>query len=661
MNNELEGSLKLLPVRIAPFFAAGMIFCAGGGISAYIVTGVAAILTVISFFSYRKALVSAIALFGGAAIVTLFISFVCEPVLDAVGSTQRLQCAVTKKNSYTGYALYYADTTINGRKTVITFFAEDTYSEGDVITADITLTENKYYNKSPAREILLRGTVEEIYDKHTPDFRVLRTVADIRKYLSSEISKIADENATALAKGLLFGDTSEFSVELQTAAKISGVMHFTAVSGSHFAIIMSVLLELVDKKYKKLRATIAVVTIPLAVLFFGAEPTVVRSGIMLFLCYAGPLLSRNSNTLNSLCVSVIVMTAFTPYVMLDVGFQMSVLGVFGVAVVGTSAKKLIWTFIARFYKPIKVLVEGIVISTCAVVCIAPISVGIFGGISLVGVFATIVLTPIFTAALTFGMLFAVTGIHPLLIPLGLTMKAAYYVIMFFGGSSRLWLPLNFEWAGILVLICAFALILAVVKPKSFIHSGLMIFGSVGVVSIILSIVIVGEQRKILFPSDGNSGAAVVCINRTAAIMISGNGAGLESSLADCLLENGIYEIQTIAAPDITPLGVESLGKLSRIFPVSEVISSESTVSKYCEESTVISQRVSEVTVDGLVIASAKAGDTLCNADIVLYNGYKKTQPQYGAKRLALYVSSRQNILPDGAANIYDEEIIINLK
>lgn len=660
MNKEFQSSLKLLPVRTAPFFAAGIILGSYGGIAAVIITAVAALLATFLFFKYRKGFASALALFVGSAVITLFISLVCQPILEAAGTSQTLQCTVTKKYSYTGSVLYYADTTINGHNTTITFFSGDTYHEGETITADVTLTESTNRTRSPAGEILLRGSIEKIHSVETPEFSIIRNMADFRRHLSSEVGKIIDEDAGALAQGLLFGDTSGFSIKLRTSAKISGVMHFTAVSGSHFAIIMSVLLELVSKKHKKLRAVIAVMTIPLAIMFFGAEPTVIRAGIMLFLCHFGPLLSRSSDTLNSLCVSVIAMTLFTPYVMLDIGFQMSVLGVFGVTVVGTPAKKLVRTFTNRLPAVVKIIIDGIVISSCAVICIAPISVGIFGGISMVGVFATVVLTPIFTAALALGVMFALTGIQPLLIPLGLTIKAAYHVIMLFGCSSRLWLPLNFNGAGLLALICAFALTLAVVAPKKFIHGGLTAVGISCVISVILSIIITGNQRKIVFPSDGNSGAAVICINRTAAVIISGNGTGLENALADCLLENGIYEVQTIAAPDITPTGAEVLGRINEIFPISEIVSAESSVSKYCAGSKIIPQSISEIAVDGITIATAKAGDIKCTADIVLYNGYKKSDPQYGAKQLALYVSSRQNKLPDGAVNIYDEEIIINL-
>ncbi len=659
MNREILGQLKLLPVRTAPFFAAGIILCAEGGLSALIMLLASAILAGIVLLIYRKAFASALALFFGMAAVMSFSTFVCAPILEASGTTQLLECRIASRSDYNGYSRYSADANINGHITRITFFSDDRYSEGDILTAEMELYESTY-NDSPVRQELLSGSIESVASIYRPDFSISRAMADFRRRLSSEVAVIADEEVGALAQGLLFGDTSGFPLKLRTASKISGVMHFTAVSGSHFVIIMSVLLQLINSRFKKTRAVASAVCIPLAVLFFGAEPTVIRSGIMLFLCNCGPLLARRSDTLNSLCVSVLLMTAFTPYVMLDVGFQLSVAGVFGVSVLGNHLSRMIRTITKKLPSAVRLLIGYAVISACAVVCTAPISVGIFGGISLSGVFATLALTPVFTAALALGVMFAVTGFSGFLLPLGYVLRAAYYVILFFGSEKWLWLPLDFAGADILALACAFSLVMAVAAPKLFLELGTRAFAVLSAAAVIVSLMLTGTQRKIVFTSDGTSGAAAICMERKAVVLISGSASDFETALADILIKNGIVSLDVIAAPELSAAGARSLGELCGVYPAEEVITPESAAEEYIPEDVLTLRMVQEISADGLTIACARAGDTKVTSDIVLYSGYKMSEPQYGAAKLAVYVSSRQNILPEGAVNISETELTIDL-
>lgn len=66
-------------------------------------------------------------------------------------------------------------------------------------------------------------------------------------------------------------------------------------------------------------------------------------------------------------------------------------------------------------------------------------------------------------------------------------------------------------------------------------------------------------------------------------------------------------------------------------------------------------------ISGITMACAKSGSEI-PADIVLYYGYTRSEPETsGAAGLALYASSRQEIIPDGAFNIHDQTFRIDLK
>lgn len=659
MNN--NSIFKLYPVRIAPFFALGILICANSGTMAAVIMIIAALLCVVTAVSFRKLLASALALLLGMISISCYNSLVKEPVLAASGTDQTLACTITEVRSYNGYSLYVCDTEINGAGTVISFFDDDTFICGDIITADISL--ERLPRAYEANRQYLSGSLKRVHSIEKADFSLSRVLSDYRSKLCSDITDHIHGEGAQLVKGLVFGDTSGFSPELRQAAKISGVMHFTAVSGMHFVIIMTVLLELSGTKRPKLRAITAISYIPLAVLFFGAEPTVLRAGIMLVLHYCGGLFNRKSESLNSLCVAVLIMTAFSPYVMLDTGFQMSVLGVLGVSVIGSRCNHLLRQYTARVPLIIRKLIEAIVTSACAVICIAPISIACFGGVSLMGVFATVLLTPVFTLIIVFAVFFAATGIEAALIPLNLLINFTLHLITALGSSSAFWLATDFQLAPVLAAICAVALAAAVILPKKLLSKGMAISVAAAAVSLVMCAISAQTRNRADFVSDGTSGAAVICQQSAATILISGSGAELSDSLCDCLLRNGITRIKLIAASELQPAGARTIAALSRIYP-TELISTTEHAAEYIlqssPESVVTTQLVREIDIKGLTFASAKAGDTECKADVVLYSGYKRTAPQYGA-RLPLYVSSRQNILPDGGINIYDTEFQISLE
>lgn len=659
MNN--NSIFKLYPVRIAPFFALGILFAANAGTTAIVLIILAVLICIVLALSHRKLLMSAIALCLGMVSISCYIYVVREPVLAADGTTQTLACTVKSVRDLGGYALYSCNTEINGASTVISFFDDDEYMTGDVITADIAL--KKLQKTYEAERQYLSCTIEEIHSVSRPEFSLDRAIDEYRIRLCDDITDNVSGDGKELVKGLVFGDTGDFSPELRQAAKISGVMHFTAVSGMHFVIIMTVLLELSGTKRPKVRALTAIAYIPLAVMFFGAEPTVIRAGIMLILHYCGGLFNRKAESLNSLCVAVLAMTIFTPYVMLSAGFQMSVLGVFGVSVIGSRCNRFISLYTRRLPAFVRKIIESVVASACAVICIAPVSIYCFGGISLIGVFATVLLTPLFTLILTFAVFFAVTGIEATLIPVSILINIAYQLIMGMGSSTVFWLAMDDRFTPILAGVCVVGLSAAMLLPKKLLGKGLITAGSAVAVSLVFCIFSTLTRNKVDFVSDGTSGAALICERNTATILICGGGTELSDALSDCLMRNGITHIEFISASELQPTGARLISALYRTYPIDTVSTNENAaeyILQRCPEADVTTQLVKEISVGELTFACARAGDTECTADVVLYSGYKMSEPKYGAG-LPLYVSSRQNILPENGINIYDTEFEISLE
>ncbi len=639
---------KLFPIRTVPFFALGILFCAGGGASAFVLVITAALICIVAGNVQKKLLASAVALLVGMLSISCYNSLVRQPLLDAAGTTQTLECRVTEAVDYNGYWLYNCSTKISGRSCSISFFDGESFAVGDIITADIQLDElNRTYE---AQRKYLSASLKEVHSVYSPDFDFQRGLYDYRTKLCGDIRLGVSRGGSQLVGGLIFGDTSQFSTELTIAAKLCGIMHFTAVSGSHFVIIMTVLLELLGKERPRLRAVLAVAYIPLAVLFFGAEPTVMRAGIMLMLNYCGDLFGRKAQSLNSLCVAVFLMTAFSPNVMLDSGFQMSILGVFGVSVLGGKCCSLAGVYTIRLPAALRILAEAVITSACAVVCIAPVSIYCFGGISLIGAFVTVVLTPIFAVVLGLGVVFAATQLDILLVPMDFLLNCTYNFIIGVGRNPAWWLAFEHDSAALLACVAVVGLSAAVILPKTQFDKGFAVAAAATVLSLALCINNSLTRSKIDFVSNGRSGAAVVCSGGTATVIICGSGSNFADELSDCLMRNGIVKIDRVIVPELDYQGAVSISYLSNLYGIDELYTEQTMniILNRCGCDNINTGDCAMVEVDGISIACAHTGNDQCAADIVMYSGYKKSTPCDDVG-IALYVSSRMNKdkLPQG--------------
>lgn len=647
-------SLKLIPVRAAPLFAVGILVYFAAGWYALLLL-IAAIPAVLITAKRKMLSVCALALIAGLSSAVLYDCVIYKPVMSADSTTQQLVCRVTDVHDLGGYYHYTCDTEIYGRSAEIDFYSEQPLLLDDCFTADIALKTppQVYYNKWRP---VLSGNAENIRDIQRPTFSIIRVTDDFRAEIEQSFTRSMDGDILQLAQGTILGNTADFSLKLRHSARVSGVSHFFAVSGMHFAIIMTVLLELYGNRNAKKRAVTAILYIPLAVLFFGCEAGVLRAGIMMLLYSCGPLFCRKADTLNSLCIAVIAMTAFSPYVVLDIGFQMSVLGVFGVSVLGNRCCYLLHRRFPHIPVLLGKLADAIISSACAVICISPVSIGAFGGISLVGVFATVALTPFFTLALIFAVLFAVTRLEFFLIPISLLMKCANDIVLFFGQSNSAWLTMDHSGAAIIAAVFLLALCTAVFFSDKLRRYSLYIAAISAVLSLSLCANTAATRSKISFVSDGTDGAAIVCSGSEAVILICGSGGNITYALDDRLMRCGIRRITMIAAPDLTVNGAIELSDIADCYDVSAVCADAVA----CDMLSVMQPNISMqhndsaiLTVNGTTVSCAKSGDTSCIADVVLYYGYKKSVPKNSAG-IALYTSSRQNLLPENGINIYDE-------
>lgn len=159
----------------------------------------------------------------------------------------------------------------------------------------------------------------------------------LQQYCLGQLRKyIKGEAAVAIGAALIMGERELISEEVRKAYTDTGSIHVLAVSGLHVGIIylgFGWLLTLVGLKGRSRRwprAVLLIVAIWFYALFTGGSASVLRAASMFSLLIIGEALYRRHNIYNTLAASAFLLLCMQPYLLFDVGFQLSYLAVIGI-------------------------------------------------------------------------------------------------------------------------------------------------------------------------------------------------------------------------------------------------------------------------------------------------------------------------------------------
>ena len=155
----------------------------------------------------------------------------------------------------------------------------------------------------------------------------------------------------ALAQGLLLGDRSALTDEIEDAFRRTGLMHVLAVSGLHLGILLAGAWFLL----RRLGARPAIVypVVGLMAAFFlwivGPRVSLLRATLLLgfvglgsVLADLGWILRRTVRPANGLAVAAVVLLAIRPTDLLDVGFQLSFAATAGILLLVSGRTGAVW-------------------------------------------------------------------------------------------------------------------------------------------------------------------------------------------------------------------------------------------------------------------------------------------------------------------------------
>lgn len=159
-----------------------------------------------------------------------------------------------------------------------------------------------------------------------------------RDYVVNTLNKYIDgTDESALAKALLIGYRVDLDKDLVQAYSNAGVVHLIAISGLHLALIYGLLYWISMRIPILKKARIPRIIFILFCLWFfafltGAPPSVMRAAVMFSFISLGTIFQKTSSIYNSLCASAFLLLCIDPYLLWNVGFQLSYLAVLGIVI-----------------------------------------------------------------------------------------------------------------------------------------------------------------------------------------------------------------------------------------------------------------------------------------------------------------------------------------
>ncbi|WP_291719976.1 ComEC/Rec2 family competence protein [Bernardetia sp.] len=233
----------------------------------------------------------------------------------------------------------------------------------DFINSYDVVLENNFENQSLENPI-------KIFRKKAIEFRI---------YCDSVLKEtMPGEQSYGVASALFLGIRDGIDNDVKKAYQSAGATHVLAVSGLHVGILSWIMAFIFRFLKNHRRLKYVYLGIILSVLFgyaflTGLSPSVLRASVMFGIIQIATTFSKRTNVYNNLAFSAFLLLTFNPYMLFEVGFQLSYLAVIGIV--------LIQPRMAKYYTPpnkfVKYFWELFTVSIAAQISTFPICVYYF--------------------------------------------------------------------------------------------------------------------------------------------------------------------------------------------------------------------------------------------------------------------------------------------
>jgi competence protein ComEC len=216
-------------------------------------------------------------------------------------------------------------------------------------------------------------------------------LAAARARAAASIDQTFGEDAP-MARALLIADQHRIPPEMKDRYARAGMVHMLSISGLHVAIIAGAVTLLLQAARVPTRVSsiFSVALIVLYVAIIGAPAPAVRSAVMLACVAASRAAQRPTSPWAGLALGAFV-PLYSPRTVLDLGYQLSVVGIAGLIASGSLSKRLLAKRLGGWKLHIS---KELLTSVVATLITAPIIAWYFGRLSIIAPIANLTAGPV---------------------------------------------------------------------------------------------------------------------------------------------------------------------------------------------------------------------------------------------------------------------------
>jgi len=299
-----------------------------------------------------------------------------------------------------------------GRENVL-IFSSQVFNYGDKLKVVGKIEEPPVFDDFSYKEYLKRKRIfvlvyqPEIEKISEKKFSIYKNVLNLRKNLSEAIDKSYSTEQASILKAMVLGIKTEISDGLKDKLNRAGIRHLTAISGMHTIILVNALMYLFlgIGLWRKQAFFLTLLFILFFVTITGFQPSTIRASIMASLLLLAQVIGRLNNPTRAIILTGLIMLLLNPYLLFDIGFQLSFL-----AVMGINYLFPIFRFWLRKIPKTWGLKSILIMTLSAQIFTLPILIYNFGYVSLIAPITNLLILPILPFILIFGAMSAILAL-----------------------------------------------------------------------------------------------------------------------------------------------------------------------------------------------------------------------------------------------------------
>jgi ComEC/Rec2-related protein len=343
-----------------------------------------------------------------------------------------------------------------------------------------------------------------------------------------------DGDELGLVVALLTGVESYESAELENIVANAGLAHVTAVSGLQLAIITGILYFLFKRTKISWQTEyiLGEIILLMFVILTGFPVSVIRSFIMCSIFRLAPPLRLKNDIFSVLCITMVIMTVGSPFLVLNPSFLLSFSGVFGVGVLAP-----------YFTENSNPILKPIIAMSVVSLTILPASCLFFDSASLTSPIANVLIVPICSlislimSVVCFLYIFGLFA-YPFVLVAGFLTKIVIYGCEIFAKFPYISLSQE-AYPYIFLIILGILSIIRIWTDKRKLLTGSFL------TSVMAFFVLLSFNKPAKFPQRVDFGDATVIFCENYADIIDRGGRTDYKSVLKFLEENNIYTVNNL--------------------------------------------------------------------------------------------------------------------